>query len=224
MTEFRCIAVETATEWASVAACNGDRSAIRHLENTATSSRQIFGVIRDLLQETGLDSEPLDCVAFGCGPGGFTGVRVAASVAQGLAYARQVPVVPVSTLQALAFNAAAEPDGLPVCACLDARMGEAYTGFYHFKTGASIQLLPDALVNPADWRMPETEGGFVAAGPGWAAFPEMLGTTTSHVRFSADSKPDAEAVLKLAQERYLAGEMVEASRALPNYLRNKVTQ
>jgi tRNA threonylcarbamoyladenosine biosynthesis protein TsaB len=222
MGEFSCVAIETSTRRGSVAVCNGGLTVRRKLEESATSSRQIFGIINELFEELAITVAELDCVAFSCGPGSFTGVRVAASAAQGIAYSRQLPVCSVSSLEALAFDAADTGDR--VLACLDARMGEAYIGGYRFSEGkVPVVELADTLANPADWQLPANSTGVIAAGPGWLVFPELLdGQHTGPLR--TEIWPDAGAVLEVSRQRFETGQTITAAAAMPNYLRNKVTQ
>jgi tRNA threonylcarbamoyladenosine biosynthesis protein TsaB len=221
MEAFRCVAVETATGRGSVAACHADRVVVRELDEGQTSSRQIYRLVSDALDELGCTIAQLNCVAYGCGPGSFTGVRVAASVAQALAYSQSLPVCRISTLAALAAPAIQRDQ--PVAACLDARMGEAYVAVYKYGEGGGvIQELADRLVNPAEFKLADGFPGAIAIGPGWDVWATMLDGHEGEVR--ADVWPDASAVLGLAKNMYARGETVGAADAIPNYVRNTVTQ
>ncbi|HJP03727.1 MAG: tRNA (adenosine(37)-N6)-threonylcarbamoyltransferase complex dimerization subunit type 1 TsaB [Chromatiales bacterium] len=223
---FRCLAIETATSQGSVAVCDGAEQMQRTFSDKQGSSRLIYHQIASLLAEAGLGAGDLDCIAFGCGPGSFTGVRVATSVAQALAYAQDLPVCRVSSLAAIAAGAAPAAGGRPVASCLDARMGEAYMGIY--KTGMPglpTLLQADQLVDPADFLLLQSEGNFIAAGPGWDAWPDMLERNRSLIdEVLPDTWPSATSVLAIAGNQYRAGEYVQAMDALPNYVRENVTQ
>ena len=120
MSSFRCLAIETATSQPSIAVATEEQVCSVVLSDSRNSSRQLYQSINQLLNQAELRPDQLDCVAFGCGPGSFTGVRVAAGAAQALAYANSVPVCRVSTLAALALAGGLEHGELPVAACLDA--------------------------------------------------------------------------------------------------------
>ncbi len=201
MTSFKCLAIETATPQGSVAACIGERRLVRQFADGQTSSRALFAEVASLLDELGLTAAELDCIACGCGPGGFTGVRVAVSAAQGLAYAANVPVVTVSTLATLA--AGATTSDATIAASLDARMGEAYVGVYRFTNGTVTNELSDRLVQPNEFRLVDHARDAAAAGGGWAEFPEMLEGFTGEVR--ADAQPAALSMLTLAEQKFAAG-------------------
>jgi tRNA threonylcarbamoyladenosine biosynthesis protein TsaB len=222
---FRCLAIETATQNGSVAAVNGDRAEILRLDDARSSSRQLYRMVTDVLERVNLDPQELDCLAFGCGPGSFTGVRVAAAAVQGLAFALAKPVCSVSSLAALAAAAAKQAGTYPVAACLDARMGEVYLGLYdRGPDGVPEALLPDRLLRPAEYRCAAGSPQFVAAGNGWGAWPEMLSNNEAFVlRAMPDVWPDALTVTELASVQFAAGCTTIAARALPNYIRDQVT-
>lgn len=220
---FTCLAIETATEHCSVALAANGRRQIRHLTSSKESSREIYAVIAEILDAAGLAVRDLDCIAFGCGPGSFTGLRIAAGVAQGLAYSQALPVCRVSTLAALALAAVREHDAQRIAACLDARMGEVYLGLYQRAAdGLPVSHRDDALLAPdavdldnADW---------LAVGSGWTAYPEMHARLAERISgCMSEVWPDADAVLTLAEHAYMRGDVVMPAGAIPNYLRNKVT-
>jgi len=222
--ELRCVAIETATAQASLAACSGERVEQTILGEARSSSRQLFPLLNELLERLDLQPAQLDCVAFGCGPGGFTGVRVAASAAQGLAYATGQPVCRISTLAALALAAAREEGDGDYVVCTDARMGEVYMGSYSVSAGGVTSLQADALIDPQAFAADALPGNAIAAGDGWAAYPALLQTCGDRIgKVLTEARPDAAAVLQLARLDYAAGNTVQPHEALPNYLRNSVT-
>ena len=178
----------------------------------------------ELLEETGTALNELDCIAFGAGPGSFTGVRVAVALAQGLGYARNLPLCPVSTLAALAAGALQATAADTVACCLDARMGEVYFGVYRRDPEEGVRALAaDALLNPDAVRLPG-ESTFLAVGPGWTVHPQLaerLGARLAGVE--PEQLPSAADVARLARPRFLAGRVVSPAEALPNYLRDRVT-
>ncbi len=162
----------------------------------------------------------LDGIAFGAGPGSFTGVRIACGVAQGLALGASRPVVPVATLEALAQQAYRAHGATRVYACLDARMREVYVAAYEREGDRWRETLPPAVLKPDDVVVPE--GDVVRRGRGlrrriptsrsvWRCTPSMRRST-----------PSARAIIELAVPRLAAGEGVDAAHALPLYVRHRV--
>jgi tRNA threonylcarbamoyladenosine biosynthesis protein TsaB len=228
MTGFRCLAIETATNVCSVAACNGDETAQLQLEDSRSSSRQLYLSLKDVLARVNLVVDDIDCIAFGCGPGSFTGVRVAAAAAQGLAYAQSVPVCRVSTLAALAAVARRQSGADNIAVNLDARMGEAYVASYRFNNAAVPEaIIADSLIRPDDplvSKLAVPGSDWLPAGNGWAVFPEMAAAAGVQIAEEpTEIWPDALAVVDFAREQFAAGTCIAADAALPNYLRNKVT-
>lgn len=221
---FSCLAIETATELPSVALLTGGQLALRETRGLQSPSRGVYTWVSELLGETGTELRQLDCIAFGCGPGSFTGVRVAVSLAQGLGYACNLPVCPVSTLAVLAAGALRETGAEAVVCCLDARMGEVYLGIYARDSVGGVRALrPDTLLKPEEVCLPDGIT-LLAVGPGWAAHPQLSARLASRfIDTDGDLLPSATQVLHLARPLFLAGRVVSAGEAVPNYLRNRVT-
>jgi tRNA threonylcarbamoyladenosine biosynthesis protein TsaB len=220
----RLLAIET-----SSAACSAALFIDGHIEERhALAPRQhaalILPMIESLLAEAGLTVGELDACAFGCGPGSFTGVRIAASVTQGIAFAAGLPVVPVSTLAALAQGGMRE-SGIPqALAALDARKDEVYWGVYRQSADDRPALVGEERVcKPALVDIP-ADGDWVGVGSGWAAYGDDLAAQAGDrvVRVMPDLEPRARDVALLAASAYRAGLTVDATEALPVYLRNKV--
>ncbi len=218
------LALETATDCCSVALLTPTGVL---LEDHRLAPRQhaalILPMIEGLLAQAGIGRQALDVIAFGRGPGAFTGLRIAAGVAQGLALGLDLPVVPVSTLATLAQASGAER----VLATLDARLGEVYFGYYTrgeddlMVTDAADGLAPpEAVALPTDaaWRG-------VGVGPGWGAYTDVLHARLgAHITaVEADIHPRAGGLARLAAAAYGRGEAVSAELALPVYLRDRVT-
>ena len=220
---FSCLAIETATELPSVALLRAGTLTVRQARGMRAPSSAVFEWVRELLDEAHASFSELDCIAFGAGPGSFTGVRVAVALAQGLGYARGLPLCPVSTLAALAAGALEGSAADSVACCLDARMGEVYFGMYR-RDGEGVRALaPDALLNPEAVSLPG-EGAFVAVGPGWTAYPQLAGRLQARLLgIDTERLPTAADVARLARPLFLAGHVVSAAEALPNYLRDRVT-
>ncbi len=205
-------AFETSTEWCSVALwIDGE---IRSQEERAGNrhGELALPMLDRLAAAAGISLADLDAVAFGAGPGSFTGLRIACGVTQGIAFARGLPVIGVSSLEALA-----EESGAPrVVACLDARMREVYYAAIEKSGGRWQELIPAQCVGPASVKLPTGEG-WTGCGNGFAVYGSM-----GMAKVMADIHPSAVAVARLAAARFAAGEGVDAALAVPVYVRDKV--
>lgn len=222
--DFCCLAVETATDFPSLALVHGSQVAVRAAAGLQTPSRAIYSWLQELLEETGTRLDQLDCLAFGAGPGSFTGVRVAAALVQALGFARELPVVPVSTLAALAMAGFRASEERPVACCLDARMGQVYFAVYAPDAEQGVRALQnDALLQPEEVSCAGMSS-FFAAGPGWLAYPELRDRCADMLTgLDAELRPSATDVAALAWPKFLRGQTVAPALALPNYLRDRVT-
>lgn len=209
---MRFAAFETSTEWCSVALfLEGE---IRGLEERAGNrhSELALPMLEKLLQQENLTPGSLDAVAFGSGPGSFTGLRIACGLAQGVALARGIPVIGISSLEALA-----EESGAPrVVACLDARMREVYYSALEKKDGRWREVVETQCVPPANVSVPAGDG-WIGCGNGFAVYGS-LGLN----KVMPEIHPSAVAVARLAAPRLAAGEGVDAALAQPLYVRDKV--
>ncbi len=223
--EFTCLAIEPASQVCSIAACNGGRISIRSGGEPRDQSRHIFESVREVLAELGLSLPALDCIAFGCGPGGFTGLRVGAAAVQALSFGASIPVCRISSLASMALGAMQQHGVRVVAACLDARMDEAYLAVYRADSQSLLSVqLEDCLVDPMKFILdPSLE--IFAAGPGWSACGDLF---DRHIELISgndlDLLPSAEHLLALAAQRFQTGQTVSAEEALPNYIRDKVTR
>ena len=210
------LAIETSADHCSCAlSVNG---AVREELAVAghTHSSLLLAMVARLMAEAGLTFAQLDAIAFGAGPGSFTGLRIACGAAQGLAFAHDLPVVPVSTLEALAL----ESGGDRVIACLDARMGELYLAAYE-RSGLQLKPIhPPALLKTA--ALPELSGNWLGAGSGFAAHSAPLAGRYKLSDTLPALFPRAAAVARLATGKFARGESVPAEAAMPIYLRDKV--
>jgi len=221
---FKCLSIEMATGVGSVAVCIGAQTSSREFPEQALQSREIYSAVRDVLDDLELDLEALQCIAFGCGPGAFTGLRVAAAVTQALAYGAGIPVVTISSLATLAAGAARKHQVDCIAPCFDARMGEAYLAVYSdSQTDEPDSTVPDCLVDPQNFHLP-ADLHFFAAGPGWSACPDLMDNHAAQITgMDFSLVPSAVDMLVLAAERFRGGRTVSAEQALPNYIRDKVT-
>jgi len=220
--DFRCLAIETSSPVSSVAACADGRVARGEYGSPGEQSRQVYACVRDVLRDVGLELAELSCIAFGCGPGGFTGLRVGAAVAQGLAFGTGLRVCRVSSLAVLAAAAMRQHGVTTVAACADARMGEAYFGVYRGDGEQLTTLVSDRLVLPGELPLPDS--GAFAAGGGWSALPRLIEANAARLD-GQDSGivPAADVLLVLAVQEFRAGRTVAPHEAVPNYVRDNVT-
>ncbi|MCW0392201.1 MULTISPECIES: tRNA (adenosine(37)-N6)-threonylcarbamoyltransferase complex dimerization subunit type 1 TsaB [Xanthomonas] len=217
------LAFETSTEACSVAVLVGDRVLERFDLAPRRHAELALPWAEQLLAEAGIGRRQLDAVAFGRGPGAFTGVRLAIAVAQGIALALDLPVLPVSTLQVLALRAPA--DAPRVLAAIDARMGEVYTAAYARQADGGLQALtPEQVLSPEAFVLPEPDAAWAAVGTGLAAVDGTLQRRFGAHWRSADAQalPHAADVLTLAAAAYARGEGIAPERAEPAYLRDNV--
>ncbi len=208
-------AFETSTEWCSVAVwIDGEIAGIEERAGNR-HGELVLPMLDRLLATAGVSVAQLDGVAFGAGPGSFTGLRIACGVAQGLAFARALPVVGVPTLEAMAEESGAAR----VVACLDARMHEVYYSAIEKDGLRWRDVIPAQCVAPASAAIPEGDG-WTGCGNGFAAYEALFRN-----RFAVlmpELHPSALAVARLAASRFAAGEGVDAGLASPYYVRDKV--
>ena len=164
--------------------------------------------------------QALDGIAFGAGPGAFTGVRIACGIAQGLAFAIDRPVVGVSTLEALAHEAFRVHGAKRVVACLDARMREIYAACYVREQDEWRAMREPAVMAPLALALPDAEP-WHGAGDGFAAYPD-LAERLKLAGVDSNAVPSARAIGELALRRFAAGEAVSAPEARPFYVRHRV--
>jgi len=215
---MRLLAFETATRRLSVALWQDGETIERAEEVLNGGSERLLPWVHELLAEAGLTLAQLDGIAFGAGPGGFTGLRLACGVAQGLAYGLDLPVMPVSSLEALAL-ASGERN---VWVCLDARMNEVYSAVYLIEADAVQQVTAPVCLPPAVVPAP-TLAGVWGVGDGFAVYGDLLIAGKRDLAgVRADVFPTAAAVLRLAAPAFARGEAVPAAQAQPIYVRDKV--
>jgi tRNA threonylcarbamoyladenosine biosynthesis protein TsaB len=217
----RLIAFDTATERMSIAVQSGARVVAHDGAGGARASATLLPAILGLLAEAGLALADLDAIAFGRGPGAFTGLRTACSVAQGLAFGAGKPVLPIDSLLAIAEDARRDAAELRVWALLDARMDQIYAAEYEYRSArwstATAPFLSDAEALTLRWRAAPPA---LVAGNAIAAFGARLQAGSAVL--VADATPSARALLRLAETAWVDGRAVDAALALPLYVRDKV--
>lgn len=223
---MKLLAIETASDACSCALLVDEQLRERHRIAPRQHAQLVLSMIDDLLAEGGIALLDLDALAFGRGPGSFTGVRIAAGVVQGLAFGADLPVVPVSSLHALAQGAWRESGHRRVLAACDARMGEVYWGAYEVDArGLMAVHTADCLSTPQAVPLP-AGGGWLGAGQGWSAHARLLGERMGERLAATEPHRLARAadVAMLAKAAHAGGQSVSAGEALPVYLRNDVAR
>jgi tRNA threonylcarbamoyladenosine biosynthesis protein TsaB len=219
---MKLLALDTATEACS-AALFLDHSVSELFEVIGRGhAERLLPMAHELLSAARIAPRDLDAIAFGRGPGGFTGLRIAAGVAQGLAAGTGLPVLPVSDLAALALAGARVSGDRRILACMDARMGQVYWAAFAVEAGVVSAATAEALTTPERVEVPAGEPWF-GAGHGFGAYPELAGRLGSRLRGSdATLLPRAADIARLAAVDLRAGRVLPAARARPLYLRDEV--
>lgn len=214
------LALDTATEACSVALLH-DGKVLSHYEVIPRlHAQRLLPMIKDLMAEAGIAMSALDAIAFGRGPGAFTGVRIAIGVVQGLAFALERPVLPVSNLAVLAQRAYREHGAVQVASAIDARMDEVYWGCYRETAGEMRLVGSEAVLPPEQVALPvDASGEWFGSGTGWGYAERM---PVSLVGQDATMLPHALDLLTLATFAWNRGESIPADDAQPVYLRDKV--
>ncbi len=221
---MKLLAIDTSTEACSAALLISGEVRERHEIAPREHARLILPMLESLLAEAGLKLSQLDALAFGCGPGGFTGVRIATGVIQGLAFGADLPVAPVSSLAALAQGTYRETGAQQILSAIDARISEVYWGAYRAGDAGHVTLEGDETVC-APQHVPLPVGAdWFGAGSGWAAYETALQTRLGGAAYTCDGQryPRAYDVALLGAGIYQRGLAVSAEQVLPVYLRDEV--
>ena len=219
------LAIETSSETASCALLRGDTVHSRSSSGVRTHSAAVLPMIQELLQEAGIALADVDAIAYGAGPGSFTGVRTACGVAQGLGFGADLPLVPVVTLDAMALACRQQFGSTDILAVLDARMGEVYWAQYRYPDATDGAAgMPETVLAPA-LSAPQAvapQGHVTACGNGFPAYPQAFGGQPFAAAAHGDVMPHAVQVAQLGRVAFQAGQGVPAAQAQPLYLRNKI--
>ena len=213
------LAIETSSELASCALLRGDAIIWRESSGVRTHSQSILPMVQSVLAEAGVTLQQCDAIAFGAGPGSFTGVRTACGIAQGLAFGAGLPVLPMVTLPAMAQACYERTGALDVLAVLDARMGEVYWAQYHHDGSSWQTVVAPALCAPGEVR---PQGAPQACGNGFSVYAAAFEGHSLAAAALADVMPHAVQIARLAKAEFEAGAGVPAAAAQPIYLRNKI--
>lgn len=222
---MRILAIDTATEACSVALLNEGVTHAHFELCPREHTQRILPLVQQTLSEAGASLASLDALAFGRGPGSFTGVRIGIGIAQGLALGAELPMIGVSTLATMAQGAYRKTGATRVLAAIDARMGELYwaqyerdeQGVWHGEETEAV-LKPEAVLA----RMAQLDGAWATVGTGWQAWPDLAQTPNLTLTDADVLLPAAEDMLPLAAQQLAEGKTVAVEEAEPVYLRNEV--
>jgi tRNA threonylcarbamoyladenosine biosynthesis protein TsaB len=218
------LAFDTSTDAMAIALVAPGRQAAHDGAGGAQASAALIPELMALLAAHGLALADVDAIAFGCGPGAFTGLRTACSVAQGLAYGAAKPVIPVDSLMLVADDARTQTDAVEVCVAMDARMDEIYAGRYRWSDGHwAVTAAPALLRIEAFNALLQAQPAGVIAGSALDAFGDRLAIAPT-ARRVPQARSRAEALARVATQLWAQGIRVDAAHALPVYLRDKVAQ
>lgn len=217
---MRLLALETSTLLGSCALWLNGQCIERFCPDGRSHSETLLPLLRSLLAEADVSLNQLDAIAFGAGPGAFTGLRVACGVAQGLAVGAGLPVIPVGSLEALAWSV----DAPCVLALLDARMGEVYSGIFQ-RAGQDLSAVGDIRLSPPEKVVWPEKAVAVAVGNALAAYPLLAEKAHAlGMQMKPEALPQAGAVATLAALRLAAGASCDPAVVAPLYVRDKVAR
>jgi len=220
------LAIDTCTESCSAALLADGELTARAEIAPREHSQKLLPMVESLLQDAGLAITQLDAIAFGRGPGSFTGVRIGTATAQGLALGADKPLIPVSTLAAMALQAGKRFGNATIVTAIDARMGEAYLAAYRYCDGKLVELIAEQVCQPDGWDYASLadEAQLVLVGTAWGAYPQMVELLHANpIQVLIEFFPRAEEMAELAVESFRQGDVCDAAEAEPVYLRDKVT-
>lgn len=222
---MRILAIDTATEACSAALWNNGAISAHFELCPREHTQRILPLVQDILTENGVTLTEVDALAFGRGPGSFTGVRIGIGIAQGLALGAELPMIGVSTLATMAQGAFRKTGATRVLAAIDARMGEVYWAEYQRdEQGVWHGEESEAVLNPeaVNARLKQLSGEWATVGTGWQAWPEMATETGVTLIDGETLLPAAEDMLPLACQLFEQQKTVAVEHAEPVYLRNQV--
>ncbi|MFD2180084.1 tRNA (adenosine(37)-N6)-threonylcarbamoyltransferase complex dimerization subunit type 1 TsaB [Veronia pacifica] len=220
----KILAVDTATENCSVALKIGDDVIARCEMAPREHTTKVLPMVDEVLAEGGITLNQLDALAFGRGPGSFTGVRIGIGIAQGLAFGADLPMVGISTLAAMAEQVHRLQGGEQVISAIDARMNEIYVAqFTRQNNGDWLENHPEAVTRPEQFCPENLDGQWLLAGTGWQAYPDLAERLNLSVSKEGVLFPESQDMVALADFALSRGEAVAAELASPIYLRDTVT-
>lgn len=219
------LALDTTSECCSAALLvNGQQFVATEMTQRGHSAL-ILGMLDNLFKQAGISIEQMDAVAFGRGPGSFTGVRIGVGVAQGIAFAQELPVIPVSSLAAVAQQAYQKFGFVRLAVASDARMGEVYAGSFVIQNGIAMPLDAETVCLPANYLAADSHLWW-GVGSGWSVYGDSLAVNFKDKLEGIEPQvmPEAGAILTLAGFAASQGNLLPADQGLPVYLRNNVAK
>ena len=225
---MKLLALDTSSEGCSAALWLDGQISERFELAPRGHTRLLMPMVRELLAEQGLSPNDLDALAFARGPGSFTGLRIATGVIQGLAWGLNLPVVPVSSLSAVALDAIEQhqlADGEHIAVAFDARMGEVYWGTFLCQQGLPVLIGEERVCPPGAVSLPDSDvsANWTGAGQGWTLKGDMPEVVVCRIRAVDDTLvPRAAMVARLAEQDFRNGIAVPAELAQPVYIRDEV--
>ncbi len=221
---MKLMAIDASTEACSAALLLGDEVLERYEVAPRRHAELLLPMLESLFQEAGLSLARMDVLAFGRGPGAFTGLRIAAGVAQGIALGADLPVVPVSSLAALAQGMFREQETPRVLAGIDARMGEVYWGSYRLGGSGVMEAVDEERVCPPEAVPLPSAEIWAGTGTAWQSYGHQLAGRLGErlAAYESERFPRARDIALLGAQLYRSGAAVAADQALPVYLRNNV--
>ncbi|MHA2939929.1 tRNA (adenosine(37)-N6)-threonylcarbamoyltransferase complex dimerization subunit type 1 TsaB [Vibrio sp. RC27] len=221
---MKILAIDTSTENCSVALVNDESYFVRREVAPRDHTKKVLPMVDEVLKEAGVVLSELDALAFGRGPGSFTGVRIGIGIAQGLAFGAELPMIPVSTLAAMAQGSYRESGSDCVASAIDARMSEVYWARYERQSDGDWACVGEEVVIPPQHLVELTNDDKVwtQAGTGWNAYHDALSELQLKTISGNVLYPDAEDIAFLARFAFAKGESVTVEESSPVYLRDKV--
>lgn len=218
------LAIDTSTSALSIALKSNGQIMERHEVVPRAHGKLILNWIEQLLALAQLEKSALQGVVVGFGPGGFTGIRIGLGVAQGIAAGLDIPLVGLSSLQAMAHFALSQFEQKRVLVAQDAKMGEVYWAAYQQQAdGNVIAIVPDQLAKPDEVSVPDQQGSWLAIGDAWSVYPNELNECCSNLQIHIEAQmyPHAHSLLVLGEPLLAAGQGQEPESVLPVYLRGE---
>lgn len=214
------LAIDTSTEACSVALLFKNEITHDFTLSQRDHTQQILPMVDHVLANSACSLSQVDAIAFGQGPGSFTGVRIGIGVAQGLALGVSKPMIGVSTLMTLAQGAYRTQQATKVISAIDARMGEVYLGQYCYQDSEWQPVIAECVVAPSDAfkKVMIDNGAYSFAGTGWQTYPDLL----PNIKSSGIFLPHAQDLVAIASQKWLKGDVTAVEHVEPTYLRNEV--
>lgn len=223
-TPLRILALDTCTESCSAALTVEGKIFSRIADAPREHSQRLLPMVDEVLKEAQISLADIDIIAYGRGPGSFTGIRICTSMTQGLALGQDLPVIGISTLAAMAQMAISEHQAEQVFCAIDARMNEVYVGQFVSQNGIATLVGMEQVCTPDLIELQlNSQQAIVACGTGFSAYPDLLALTDNICLLTQVTFPDARAMLTLAEDGVAKQQHTSVDDLAPVYLRDTVT-